>query len=88
MFDHTVSGTTVSMHKKGSGLSEILNPCLDRFMQTSAYMDICKKYDLESACDELINKGAAESIDPWKHPTNELPQYGYSCSDGYCSCDA
>ena len=65
MFDHTVSGTTVSLHKKGSGLSEILNPCLDRYMQTSTYMDICRKYDLESACDELINKDAAVSKYPW-----------------------
>lgn len=50
MFDHTVSGTTVSMHKKGSGLSEILNPCLDLFLKTPKYREICKKHDMESAC--------------------------------------
>lgn len=32
MFEHAINGTTLAMSKKGSGLNDILNPCLDKFM--------------------------------------------------------
>ena len=85
MADHTVSGTTVSMHKKGSGLTEILNPCLDRFLETQWYKDICKKYDMESSCINS-SEGDDQSKNPWTYTTSELHSAGYGCEDGYCTC--
>lgn len=32
MFEHAIDGTTLALAKKGSGLAEILNPCLEKFM--------------------------------------------------------
>lgn len=34
MFEHAVNGTTLAMSKKASGLNEVLNPCLEKFMST------------------------------------------------------
>ena len=44
MYGHTVDGTTVAFTKKGSGLIDILNPCIDAFMETEAYYDACVKH--------------------------------------------
>ena len=32
MFEHATNGTTLAMTKKGSGINDILNPCIDKFM--------------------------------------------------------
>lgn len=41
MYEHAINGTTLAMTKKGSGLNEVLNPCLDKFMLTKAYEEVC-----------------------------------------------
>ena len=50
MVEHAIDGTTLSISKKGSGLNEILNPCLDAFMETEEYYEICKDYGFEADC--------------------------------------
>ena len=87
MFDHAINGTTISISKKGSGLADIINPCLDMFMTKCQYREICEKYDMVEACIGLDDDDSA-SEKPWRMPTSELPANGYSCSNGYCSCDA
>ena len=85
MFDHANNGTTISISKKGSGLAEIINPCLTAFMKTRQYQAICEKYDMVESCIGLDEEYEEK---PWRIPTSELPDSGYSCSDGYCSCIA
>jgi hypothetical protein len=44
------SGTTLAISKKGSGLADTLNSCIDAFIATKSYKDLCTKYDLEGDC--------------------------------------
>ena len=88
MIEHSLDGTTLSISKKGSGLNEILNPCLYAFMQTEAYYDICVKYHLESDCypnDLFVN--VSPNTNPWSLSTPELEGAGFDCADGYCGCN-
>lgn len=39
-YGHSVNGTTLSVSKKGSGLEDIVDPCLDRFMRTEEYYKV------------------------------------------------
>ena len=89
MDDHAVSGTTLSMHKKGSGMSDILNPCLESFKKTEAYKDICEEYGFLDACipNEFFPDSSGPSK-PWTLPTTELEAKGYDCDDGYCNCNS
>eukprot|EP00438_Fugacium_kawagutii_P022467 Skav232353 [mRNA] locus=scaffold2646:421951:422951:+ [translate_table: standard] len=51
LFGHALAGTTLAMSKKGdlkinrSGLAKILDPCIDKFIETEKYYEICKKHD-------------------------------------------
>lgn len=50
MMDHAINGTTLVMSRKGSGLNEIVNPCIQKFMKTKEYHDICKDFKLADQC--------------------------------------
>lgn len=41
LHDYAINGTTLAISKQGSGLNEIINPCLQKFMQTKDYFEIC-----------------------------------------------
>jgi len=86
MFGHAYNGTTLAISKKGSGLNEIINPCIEAFMETKAYYDVCETHGLTSSCYRNTHFPAVESSQqPWMLPTDE--QSG-SCSTGYCTCNA
>jgi len=85
-----IGGTTLSMHKKGNGLNEIINPMIDDFMKTKAYYELCEKYGIVSSCfsNSYFPKGATDKdyeADPYFKPTDELPESA-SCTTGYCHC--
>lgn len=85
MFGHAYNGTTLAISKKGSGLNAILNPCIEAFMQTRAYYEVCHNHSLTSSCFRNAHFPAALTAEtPWMLPTNE--QSG-PCSTGYCACD-
>ena len=44
------NGTTLAMTKMGSGVPEILNPLIKKFIATKEYAELCKKWSFESAC--------------------------------------
>lgn len=48
--DYVVNGTTLALSPKGSGIREILRPCIRDFMQTKDYYDICVKYNVINEC--------------------------------------
>ena len=50
LFGHAVNGTTLAISKKGSGLSNIINPCLRQYMQTQDYYNVCSTHGLASSC--------------------------------------
>ena len=82
---YSINGTTLALSRPGSGIREILRPCLQEFMQTKEYHEICQKYDITNQC--FPNKYFSEedvARNPYQLETNE--QTG-DCSDGFCSCD-
>ena len=38
------------MSKRGSGLPDIVNPCIDKFVKTKEYYELCKKHKLTESC--------------------------------------
>ena len=90
MHAYSYNGTTLTMAPLGSGVAEIVNPCIQAFMETKAYYDVCSKHlGLYGSCYRNAffpaEDPAAVLEKPWEAPTNE--QSG-PCSTGYCACDA
>jgi len=88
MFEHEVAGTTLSISKIGSGVPDILNPCIQKFIQTEAYYNACDKWGLTEDCfrnDFFPENVTNATTGYYSIPTNELTT---SCSDGYCACPA
>jgi len=83
-------GTTLTMSKKGSGLPDIVNPCLEKFLLTKSYYKLCQKYNLELACFHNdffpadIHDQLHASLLPSFFPTNMLNTT--DCASGYCPC--
>ena len=48
--DHAINGTTLTISRKGSGLNNIVNPCIQKFMATKDYFSICEKFNLTHDC--------------------------------------
>jgi hypothetical protein len=88
LYGHTVNGTTLTLAKKGSGVSEIVNPCIQKFLKTKEYKTICDKHKLTSTCykNEFFG-GATKSAEEeyWTYDTDKLTT---TCADGYCNCNS
>merc|ERR1711988_59615 len=87
MFGHAYNGTTLAISKKGSGLNELLNPCIERYMQTQHYYEVCANHSsLLSSCypNSYFPPSPPSPPSPWMLSTNL--QTG-DCSTGYCSCN-
>merc|ERR1719229_1180638 len=85
-FGHSINGTTLAISKKGSGLADLLNPCIQKFLKTKEYYDLCIKHDLVASC--YVNEffpSKEEERKPYLQATNE---HMTGCVDGYCSCPA
>lgn len=84
MFGYARGGTTLTMAKKGSGIAEIVNKCIDKFVETKWYLHLCRKYD-------LVDSGFPNKYFPEGAGTPhiyDLPSTNHtaSCADGYCGC--
>jgi len=85
MFQTAFNGTTLTMSKHGSGLPAIVNPCIDKFLKTKEYYEICKKHEFVSQCykNEFFPFSENPVTPPWSLPTSEQMN---GCSSGYCGC--
>jgi hypothetical protein len=84
MYDYMVAGTTLAISKKGSGLAQTLDPCIEAFLETESYKNLCDKYDVVDDC--IANdffEPTSEELADYRKPTAELTT---SCTDGYCPC--
>lgn len=96
MFDWMHNGTTISMSKKGSGVSEFLNECFESFRQTEEYYNVCKTEHGDPPESQLLNciPNAYFNADPdYKPLTIEKSPHMFStkehtqgCSSGFCRC--
>jgi hypothetical protein len=100
MFGWMYNGTTVAISKKGSGLNELLDPCLEKFMQTKEFLETCKIEHGDPAHSQIETcvPNAYFYEDPHYHaPTPSSSPYMFggldyaggiqSCSTGYCGCE-
>jgi len=100
MFAWMHNGTTVAMAKKGSGVSELIDNCLARFMPTQEFLDVCKiehgdpAHSQINACvpnEHFFNDPAYSpkniSKSPYMFPTSDMKGNSHTCSTGYCHCD-
>ena len=96
MFGWMHNGTTVAISKKGSGLNEILDPCLASFARTREFYQVCKTehegHNQLSNCvpNEFIQADpdyhpVDVGTEPWMFPTEELAG-SQTCATGYCAC--
>jgi len=69
-FGHAINGTTLAIAPKGSGLKATLDPCIQKFLQTKDYYDVCVKHDMVSTCypNEFFPKGDKKKK-PYMKPT-------------------
>jgi len=84
LYGHAIAGTTLSVSKKGTGASTVLNPCIQKFLQTKKYYDICVKHNVVHDCFRNSYFPPLTSNPPvWAHQTNQVTT---DCSTGYCKC--
>lgn len=77
------NGTTLVMAKKGNGIKEIIDPMMEKYMETKEYFELCQKYDFVTECWPNKHFSGGKAPHPWETPTKELKT---SCKDGYCKC--
>jgi len=81
---HAANSTTLAITKKGSGVDDLINPCLVKFMKTEEYYDICKKHGFEGICyRNSFFPEDQKDLEEWQKETDE---HGGTCSIGYCPC--
>jgi hypothetical protein len=98
MFGWMHNGTTVAISKKGSGVKELLDPCISRFMQTRTFLDTCKlehgspPHSQINSCvpnqyfaDDPAYTPATVSSSPYMFPTSQMAGH-QTCATGYCMC--
>jgi len=85
-FGYVHNGTTLGLAKKGSGVIELLNPCLEKFMKTRKYFEVCEKFDMLDTCyrNEFFPPIEDVHIKDYNKPTEEHDKN--DCSSGYCPC--
>lgn len=98
MFGWMKNGTTVSISKKGSGVSEIIDSCLVKFQKTQEFYEVCKKehgdppHSQLNTCipNDFIKADPHyhqldASTEPYMFGTLELAGH-QTCATGYCTC--
>lgn len=80
------NGTAFAITKKGSGIKDLLRPCMSKYMASEEYYRICSRWDILDKCykNEYFDEDK-RTVQIYEKPTSE--QYG-SCSNGYCPCTA
>jgi len=87
----SINGTTLAISKLGSGLSQILNPCIDKIVRTSEYLEICESYFDSSSCIGGAGQSDSQSL-YYDAPMNERTDAEHTseapnkCENGYCTC--
>merc|ERR1712232_948017 len=78
------NGTTLAISKKGSGLASVLNPCIEKVVQSAEYTTLCGTYPTLTCIPNAFSTTAAVDFhfdDPMDARTDTK-----TCSDGYCTC--
>mmetsp|Transcript_113795 Transcript_113795/g.200827 ORF Transcript_113795/g.200827 Transcript_113795/m.200827 type:complete len:417 (-) Transcript_113795:22-1272(-) len=98
MLGFMYNGTTMSISKKGSGVAKFMNDCLERFLPTREFYEVCKMkhvgVDQIQQCipNDFIKahpgyQGYDIKKTPYMFPTKDMAGAGESCATGYCTCE-
>lgn len=79
------NGTTLAISKRGSGLKDVLDPCIYKVSQTVNYTKMCEKYWSPSACIKNAHSAGGAASYWYDSPMNARTD-SKTCSDGYCTC--
>lgn len=92
LYDWLVDGTTVAMSKKGSGVASAMDACLDSFMHTKEYYEVCSKSHHN---ETQVNVCVPNQYFPQPSPGYQTPRWMLrtseqtsDCASGYCRCDS
>lgn len=79
------AGTTLTISKKGAGVADLVNPCIEAFLLTEEYYNLCEKYGFTAECfsNNFFPADAIRKTSIFDLSTNELTT---DCSAGYCAC--
>ena len=96
MDDHTLvglngwslNGTTLAISKRGSGLKDVLDPCIHTVSQTKNYTDMCESYWSPDTCiQNEFSSGSGSTSYHYDQDMNARTD-SYTCADGYCTCSS
>lgn len=79
------NGTTLAISKRGSGLKELLDPCIEKIVKTKEYTTMCESYWSPSTCIQNDYSTGTATEYFYDKLMNERADT-YTCSDGYCTC--
>jgi hypothetical protein len=85
----TPNGTTISISKRSAGVAKLLDPCIQKAMETEEYKDLCERLELLPDCfpNSYFDMGA---IPAKKHMDKvhsaKTGEQIKTCADGYCTC--
>jgi len=84
-FGYMKNGTTLVMAKKGSGIGELVNPCMQTYMESRKYRKLCENYNKTNECfpNEYFKNLNSSEPNVYDLPTDE---HTSGCEDGYCPC--
>jgi hypothetical protein len=82
----SINGTTLAISKRGSGLKEVLNPCIQQVSQTQAYTTLCERYFNPSSCIQNAYSSAGGPSSYFYDARMNARTDTYTCADGYCTC--
>lgn len=85
--DWSYNGTTLAISKRGSGLKEVLNPCIEKVVATQEYTTMCESYWSPSTCIQNEFSTSSGPTSYWYDDLMNARTDSKSCKDGYCTCD-
>lgn len=80
------NGTTLAISKRGSGLSQVLNPCIKKVSETEAYTKLCERYFDAADCIQNAYSTSTGATTRWYDDRMNARTDTNTCSNGYCTC--
>jgi hypothetical protein len=87
--DWSINGTTLAISKRGSGLKDVLDPCIAKVAATKNYTTLCEHYfpDSTSSCIQNAYSSGGTGTTAFYDVKMTARTDSNTCSDGYCKCN-
>jgi hypothetical protein len=81
------NGTTLAISKRGSGLKDVLDPCIQKVVRTQQYTTMCESYWAPSTCIQNEFSTVSGPTSYWYDDLMNARTESRKCADGYCTCN-